>query len=142
MFRGDADVYIQSRDLRPLDRYFPELHEALLARLPAGCVLDGEIVIATAARPRLRRAAAAPAPRRLARREAREGDAVVVRRLRSARGRRHATCATRRRASAARALEQLLGDVEPPVHLTPMTRDRARRRATGWSASRAPGSTA
>ena len=30
VFRGGADVYIQSRDLRPLDRYFPELHDALL----------------------------------------------------------------------------------------------------------------
>ena len=40
-------VFIQSRDLRPLDRYFPELHEALLERLPEGCVIDGEIVIAT-----------------------------------------------------------------------------------------------
>ena len=47
MFRGGGEVFIQSRDLRPLDRYFPELHEALLAALPDGCVLDGEIVIAT-----------------------------------------------------------------------------------------------
>ena len=30
VFRGAADVYIQSRDLRPLDRYFPELHEVLI----------------------------------------------------------------------------------------------------------------
>ena len=48
VFRGGSEVYIQSRDLRPLDRYFPELHEVLLAQLPEGCVLDGEIVIATA----------------------------------------------------------------------------------------------
>ena len=34
VFRGADDVYIQSRDSRPLDRYFPELHEALLERLP------------------------------------------------------------------------------------------------------------
>src|ERR1700730_2484968 len=46
--RGATEVFIQSRDLKPLDRYFPELHEILLAQLPAGCVLDGEIVIATA----------------------------------------------------------------------------------------------
>src|SRR5687767_6572712 len=44
VFRGD-DVFIQSRDLRPLDRYFPELNQALLERLPKGCVLDGEIVV-------------------------------------------------------------------------------------------------
>jgi len=47
VFRGAGEVYIQSRDLKPLDRYFPELHEALLRDLPDGCVLDGEIVIAT-----------------------------------------------------------------------------------------------
>ena len=45
VFRTD-DVYIQSRDLRPLDRYFPELHDVLVDQLPPGCVLDGEIVIA------------------------------------------------------------------------------------------------
>src|SRR4051812_13203598 len=47
VFRSPTDVFIQSRDLRPLDRYFPDLHDALAARLPAGCVVDGEIVIAT-----------------------------------------------------------------------------------------------
>src|SRR5689334_24295573 len=47
VFRGGSDVYIQSRDLRPLDRYFPELHDALIEKLPDGCVVDGEIVIAT-----------------------------------------------------------------------------------------------
>ncbi len=46
IFRGTSDVFIQSRDLRPLDRYFPELHEAAAAQLPAGSVVDGEIVIA------------------------------------------------------------------------------------------------
>ncbi len=47
VFRGDHDVFIQSRDLRPLDRYFPELHDIFLTGLPAGCVIDGEIVIAS-----------------------------------------------------------------------------------------------
>src|SRR5919204_6470224 len=47
VFRGGDELFIQSRDSRPLDRYFPELHDALLAALPTGCVLDGEIVIAT-----------------------------------------------------------------------------------------------
>ena len=46
VFRGGpADVFIQSRDLRPLDRYFPELDEAFRAGLPERCVVDGEIVI-------------------------------------------------------------------------------------------------
>ena len=31
VFRGGGEVYIQSRDLRPLGRYFPELSAALLA---------------------------------------------------------------------------------------------------------------
>src|SRR4029450_11021777 len=48
VFRSADDIYIQSRDGRPLDRYFPELHDALLARLPKESVIDGEIVIATA----------------------------------------------------------------------------------------------
>ena len=39
-------MFIQSRDLRPLDRYFPEIHEAAIGQLPAGSVIDGEIVIA------------------------------------------------------------------------------------------------
>ena len=47
VFRAAGEVYIQSRDLKPLGRYFPELSAALLAGLPDGCVLDGEIVIAT-----------------------------------------------------------------------------------------------
>jgi ATP-dependent DNA ligase len=45
VFRDREHVYIQSRDLRPLDRYFPELHEHFRASLPERCVVDGEIVI-------------------------------------------------------------------------------------------------
>jgi len=48
VFRSGSEVFIQSRDLRPLDRYFPELHDAFLETLPDACVVDGEIVIATA----------------------------------------------------------------------------------------------
>ena len=47
VFRDGSDVYIQSRDLKPLDRYFPDLHEVLASALPGGCIVDGEIVIAT-----------------------------------------------------------------------------------------------
>src|SRR5689334_6141903 len=46
VFRKGPSLLIQSRDLRPLDRYFPELHDACLAELPDDCVVDGEIVIA------------------------------------------------------------------------------------------------
>src|ERR1700676_4150799 len=46
MFRDGDEVLIQSRDGRPLNRYFPEVVETLQAQLPVRCVLDGEIVIA------------------------------------------------------------------------------------------------
>src|SRR5919106_7066282 len=47
VFRGASEVFIQSRDLRPLDRYLPELHDTFLANLPDRRVIDGELVIAT-----------------------------------------------------------------------------------------------
>jgi ATP-dependent DNA ligase len=46
VFRDGDEVYTQSRDLKPLDRYFPELAGPLRERLPERCVLDGEVVIA------------------------------------------------------------------------------------------------
>jgi ATP-dependent DNA ligase len=46
VFRDDDEVYTQSRDLKPLDRYFPELAAPLRAALPQRCVVDGEVVIA------------------------------------------------------------------------------------------------
>jgi ATP-dependent DNA ligase len=45
IFRDGDEVYIQSRDEKPLNRYFPELLDPLRAMLPARCVMDGEIVI-------------------------------------------------------------------------------------------------
>jgi ATP-dependent DNA ligase len=47
IFRDGDEILIQSRDEKPLNRYFPELLDPLRAQLPARCVLDGEIVIAT-----------------------------------------------------------------------------------------------
>ncbi|HSM32571.1 MAG TPA: ATP-dependent DNA ligase, partial [Anaerolineae bacterium] len=46
VFRDGDDVLIQSRDRKPLDRYFPELAAPLRANLPRRCVMDGEVVIA------------------------------------------------------------------------------------------------
>jgi ATP-dependent DNA ligase len=46
VFRDGPDLLLQSRELKPLNRYFPELEAPLRARLPARCVVDGEIVIA------------------------------------------------------------------------------------------------
>ncbi|HEY4355449.1 MAG TPA: ATP-dependent DNA ligase [Acidobacteriaceae bacterium] len=46
IFRDGDDIHIQSRDTKPLNRYFPDLIEPLKAQLPERCVLDGEVVIA------------------------------------------------------------------------------------------------
>jgi len=46
VFRDGDEILIQSRDEKPLNRYFPELLEPLRSELPARCVLDGEIVVA------------------------------------------------------------------------------------------------
>jgi ATP-dependent DNA ligase len=48
VFRDGPEVYLQSRDLKPLDRYFPELIEPIraISSPDARFVLDGEIVIA------------------------------------------------------------------------------------------------
>jgi ATP-dependent DNA ligase len=122
VFRHSSGVYIQSRDLRPLDRYFPELHEALLHRLPDGCVVDGEIVIAT---PRgldfdalqLRLHPAASRAAKLAKETPADFVAFDVLAVdgRDVRG----------VAQGARRvlLEAMLSAVDAPVHLTPMTRD-------------------
>jgi ATP-dependent DNA ligase len=45
VFRSGERLYIQSRDLKPLGRYFPELEAQLRRRLPERSVVDGEIVI-------------------------------------------------------------------------------------------------
>ena len=46
VFRDGDESYIQSRDLKPLNRYFPELEAPLKASLPERCIVDGEVVIA------------------------------------------------------------------------------------------------
>ncbi len=45
IFRDGGEILIQSRDQKPLNRYFPELLEPLKRSLPDRCVLDGELVI-------------------------------------------------------------------------------------------------
>jgi ATP-dependent DNA ligase len=46
VFRDGDELVLQSRDEKPLNRYFPELLQPLCDSLPQRCVLDGEIVIA------------------------------------------------------------------------------------------------
>src|SRR5439155_26022568 len=44
-FFDGSTVLLQSRDLKPLGRYFPEVVEGLRLSLPQPAVVDGEIVI-------------------------------------------------------------------------------------------------
>jgi ATP-dependent DNA ligase len=124
VFRDGDAVYTQSRDLKPLDRYFPELAVPLRAQLPGRCVLDGEIVIArggaldfealllrihpAASRVRLL-AAETPASYVAWDLLAEGGDDL-----------RTAPQAERRA-----RLERALASVRPPIHVTPATTDRS-----------------
>jgi ATP-dependent DNA ligase len=45
VFRDGEEILLQSRDEKPMNRYFPELLEPLAAALPERCVVDGEVVI-------------------------------------------------------------------------------------------------
>ena len=130
IFRSGDELLIQSRDGKPLDRYFPELRDPLLKQLPQQCVLDGEIVIAPdggldgargldfdALTLRIH-----PAASRVKTLAAQLPASVVFFDLlyldnRDLRGEPFAT----RRAE----LERILAKVRAPLHLTPATRDRA-----------------
>ena len=124
VFRGGSDVYIQSRDLRPLDRYFPELHERCLSALPDDCVVDGEIVITgrqgldfDALQLRLH-----PAASRVAKLAAETPSSFVAFDVLAAHGKDVRERPQRERRTL---LEQLLANVDPPIHLTPATTDAA-----------------
>src|SRR3954467_4983873 len=45
VFKDGDEVFLQSRDAKPLNRYFPEVVEVVKAQLPRRCVLDGDMVI-------------------------------------------------------------------------------------------------
>jgi len=123
VFREDDRLYLQSRGKKPMLLYFPELEAPLLDALPPRCVLDGELVVATgeeldfgALQQRIH-----PAKSRIDRLAAETPAAFVAFDL-IALGEsdlRDAPQIERRR-----MLEAVLEDAEPPVHLTPMTRDR------------------
>src|SRR5438045_6374795 len=49
VYRDGDEVEIGSRNGRPMTRYFPEVVAAVRRELPARCVVDGEIVLATGA---------------------------------------------------------------------------------------------
>jgi ATP-dependent DNA ligase len=123
-FRDGESLDLQSRNARPLLRYFPELREPLLDQLPEACVLDGELVVATErgldfdalqlrqhpADSRVRRLAVEiPASYIAFDLLALDGDSMLERPF------------AFRRA----ALERVLEGVTPPIHVTPATSDRA-----------------
>ena len=124
VFRDGGEILLQSRDEKPLARYFPELAQALLEQLPERCAVDGEIVIAgphgldfDALQLRLH-----PAASRVAMLAKETPSSMVLWDLlclddRDLTGRPFAE----RRA----LLEKALAGATAPVHLTPITADRA-----------------
>jgi len=127
VFRDGDEVFIQSRDLKPLDRYFPELPPALRANLPDRCVLDGEVVIAgpdgldfDSLLLRIH-----PAASRVKMLAAQTPASYVAWDLLAFDDRDlRATPQGERR----ELLEVLLRDAAPPIHVTPATRDPERAR--------------
>ena len=125
VFRNGPELLLQSRDLKPLNRYFPELAEPLLAQLPERCVVDGELVIAGAGGLEFEslQLRVHPAASRVAMLAARMPAALVAWDL---------LCLAERDLTgvpfAARRglLEQALGTARAPLHVTPITADRGR----------------
>jgi ATP-dependent DNA ligase len=125
VFRDGDEVYLQSRDRRPLSRYFPELLAPIRDHLPARCVLDGEIVIVgdgglDFSSLLLRIHPAASRIQLLARDI--PASLVVWDVLALDDQDLMAVPLSERR----RRLEEALAGAQPPIHLTPATRDRAR----------------
>jgi ATP-dependent DNA ligase len=124
VFRDGDNVQLQSRDLKPLQRYFPEILEPLQKALPDRCVVDGELVIAHQgvldfgallqrihpAATRINQLAAETPCSFVAWDLLALGDQNLLE-LPFVQRRQH--------------LETVLRDVKPPIHLTPSTSDRA-----------------
>src|SRR6059036_2791423 len=124
VFRDGDDILLQSRDEKPMNRYFPELLAPLAHALPERCVVDGEIVIVGAggldfealllrihpAASRVKRLAAESPASFVAWDLLALGDEDLC----------EAPLAVRRE-----RLEQVVAGAPPPVHLSPATRDRA-----------------
>jgi ATP-dependent DNA ligase len=122
VFRAGDRVYTQSRDLRPLDRYFPELEAMFRSALPERCVVDGEIVIAgargldfDALQLRLHPAASRAA------KLAKETPAEFVAFDLLATGGRDVRAVPQ--GERRLLLDELLSKTHPAIHLTPMTRE-------------------
>src|SRR3954466_11907357 len=124
VFRDGDEVLIQSRDLKPLDRYFPELGAPIRASFPERCVIDGEVVISSDGELQfesllLRIHPAASRVRMLA--EQSPASFVAWDLLALGDEDLRATPQGERRSR----LEAALRGVAPPIHLTPATTDRS-----------------
>jgi ATP-dependent DNA ligase len=124
VFRHGDRTLLQSRDLKPLNRYFPELEQALHTALPDGCVLDGEIVVVSqggldfdALQQRIH-----PAASRIAKLAQQTPARFVAFDLLADGGRSTMALPQAERRTQ---LERLLAGAKPPLHLTPVTHDRA-----------------
>src|SRR3989440_3507893 len=115
---GD-EVELQSRGGKSLTRYFPELRFE-----PGSYVLDGEIVVAAGAHEDFDALGQRihPAASRIAKLAEETPARFVAFDLLGAGGRSTMTLPQAERRTR---LERLLGSAKPPLHLTPMTRDRA-----------------
>ncbi|WP_332814153.1 ATP-dependent DNA ligase [Ramlibacter sp.] len=129
VFRDGDGVRIQSRDLKPLNRYFPELEKVLAEQLPKGCILDGEVVVAgpdgldfDALQQRIH-----PAASRIARLAKETPAGFVAFDLLAAGGKSILELPQQERRTR---LERLLGSARPPLYLTPVTTDR--EQAQDW----------
>lgn len=122
VFRDGPELVIGSRTGKPLTRYFPELVEALSANLPERVVVDGEIVIVRDGRldfDRLTERIHPAASRVRTLSESQPASFVAFDLL--ALGEEallEVPLAERRR-----ALEGVLAEARPPVHLAPATSD-------------------
>jgi ATP-dependent DNA ligase len=124
VFRDGDEVFLQSRDEKPLARYYPELIPPLLAQLPERCVLDGEIVITRGETLdfealQLRLHPAASRVKLLA--EQIPASMVFFDILSEGDHDLRTVPFQERRA----ILERVLKKAKPPLHLTPASRDRA-----------------
>ena len=124
VFRDGDEILIQSRDEKPLNRYFPELLEPLRTTLPGRCVLDGEIVIVKddeldfdALQLRLH-----PAASRVKLLSQQTPSSIVFFDIlcRDGRDLRQEPFQARRK-----ELESLVSSAPAPIHLTPATADRS-----------------
>lgn len=124
VFRDGPDIELGSRTTKPMGRYFPELVAALLSRLPARCVLDGEIVLAQNGRldfPRLQERLHPAKSRVDMLAEAYPASYIAFDLL----ALDDVSLLSEPFAARRAALEAALADTSPPVHVTPVTHDPA-----------------